>query len=199
MKWEYKTQVRSRSWRSATTMKRREGSTFVLNLHDRIMGLDLPSDLHHLHILSKPPYKANFTTGYINYDQLEEKALDFRPKMIIYGDSAYPCDWDYKRFKEIAYKCRPLLLYNMAHNSSLVATKEVNNPFEYYDIVTTMRHKSLWGPWASMIFYRKRLKPPKRGNRRMQFMSLRIRLNLSCSLRFRVGHITTRLGPLLWH
>ena len=43
-------------------------------------------------------------TGYVDYDKLEEKALEYRPKMIICGASAYPREWDYKRFREISDK-----------------------------------------------------------------------------------------------
>ena len=54
-------------------------------------------------------------TGYIDYDKLEDKALDFRPKMIICGGSAYPREWDYKRLREIADKVGAWLMCDMAH------------------------------------------------------------------------------------
>ena len=54
-------------------------------------------------------------TGYIDYDKLEEKALDFRPKMLICGGSAYPREWDYKRLYEIAQRVGALLMSDMAH------------------------------------------------------------------------------------
>ena len=54
-------------------------------------------------------------TGYIDYDKLEEKALDFRPKLIISGGSAYPREWDYKRLREIANRVGALLMTDMAH------------------------------------------------------------------------------------
>ena len=54
-------------------------------------------------------------TGYIDYDKLEEKAMDFRPEMIISGGSAYPRDWDYKRLRAIADKVGSLLMTDMAH------------------------------------------------------------------------------------
>ncbi len=54
-------------------------------------------------------------TGYIDYDKLEDKALDFRPKMIICGGSAYPREWDYKRLRQIADKVGAYLMSDMAH------------------------------------------------------------------------------------
>ena len=54
-------------------------------------------------------------TGYIDYEKLEDKALDFRPKMIICGGSAYPREWDYKRLRQIADKVGAYLMCDMAH------------------------------------------------------------------------------------
>jgi len=81
--------------------------------------------------------------------------MDFRPKMLICGGSAYPRDWDYKRFREIADKCGAMLMMDMAHISGLVAAKEQASPFDYCDVVTTTTHKSLRGPRAGMIFFRR--------------------------------------------
>ena len=78
-----------------------------------------------------------------------------KPKLIICGASAYPRDLDYNRFRKIADINDSYLLCDMAHISGFVATKQMNNPFEYCDIVTTTTHKTLRGPRAGLIFYKK--------------------------------------------
>ncbi|KAI3445627.1 hypothetical protein Pfo_002292 [Paulownia fortunei] len=145
---------------------------------DRIMGLDTPSGGNTSHGCYLPngrkvsgasiffeslPYKVNPQTGYVDYDKLEERALDFRPKILICGGSSYPREWDYARFRQIADKCGAVLLCDMAQISGLIAAKECANPFEYCDIVTSTTHKSLRGPRGGIIFYRKGQKPKKRG------------------------------------
>lgn len=105
---------------------------------DRIMGLDTPSGGNTSHGCYLPngrkmsgasiffeslPYKVNPQTGYIDYDKLEEKALDFRPKILICGGSSYPRELDYARFRQIADKCGAFLLCDMAQISGLIAAK----------------------------------------------------------------------------
>ena len=152
--------------------------TALLNPHDRIMGLDLPSGGHLTHgyytangkkisatsiFFQSFPYKVDSSTGLIDFVKLEEKAMDFRPKMLIMGGSAYARDWDYAKFREIADKCGAMLMMDMAHISGLVAAEEQAQPFELCDIVTTTTHKSLRGPRAGMIFFRRGPRASKKG------------------------------------
>ncbi|CAL1289463.1 unnamed protein product [Larinioides sclopetarius] len=143
--------------------------TGVVEPHGRIMGLDLPDGGHLTHgyytekkkisatamFFESLPYKVNPETGLIDYDQLSTLAGLFKPKLIIAGISCYPRDLDYKRFREIADQNNSFLMADMAHVSGLVAAKLAPNPFEYCDIVTTTTHKTLRGPRAGIIFYRK--------------------------------------------
>jgi len=94
-------------------------------------------------------------TGYVDYDALAATAEVFRPRLIVCGSSAYPRDWDYQRLRQIADDVGSLLMCDMAHFSGLVAAQIINDPFKYAHIVTTTTHKSLRGPRAGMIFYRK--------------------------------------------
>ncbi|KAK7256922.1 hypothetical protein RIF29_30509 [Crotalaria pallida] len=71
------------------------------------------------------PYKVNCSTSYIDYERLEEKALDFRPRLIICGGSAYPRDLDYAKIRSVSDKCGALMLCDMAQISGLVAAQEI--------------------------------------------------------------------------
>ncbi|XP_044490109.1 serine hydroxymethyltransferase 7-like isoform X2 [Mangifera indica] len=145
---------------------------------DRIMGLDTPSGGNTSHGYYLPNgrkvsaasiffeslmYKVNPQTGYIDYDKLEERALEYRPNILICGGSSYPREWDYARFRQVADKCGAVLMCDMAQISGLVAAKECVSPFNYCDIVTSTTHKSLRGPRGGIIFYRRGIKPRKRG------------------------------------
>jgi len=141
----------------------------IMRPHDRLMGLDLPHGGHLSYGYQTPqrkisavstyfetfPYRVNLDTGLIDYDQLEQNALMYRPKVLVAGTSAYCREIDYARMREIADKVGCYLLMDMAHISGLVAAGVNKSPFQYCDIVTTTTHKSLRGPRGAMIFFRK--------------------------------------------
>ncbi|CAD6235699.1 unnamed protein product [Miscanthus lutarioriparius] len=144
--------------------------TGLLQPKDRIMGLEPLSGGHVSHGYYTPSgkkvsgasiffesmsYKVNPQTGYIDYDKLEERAMDFHPKILICGGSSYPREWDFARMRLIADKCGAVLLCDMAHISGLVAAKECRSPFDYCDVVTSTTHKNLRGPRGGIIFFRK--------------------------------------------
>lgn len=140
--------------------------TGLLQPHDRIMGLDLPSGGHLTHgyqtntkkisatsvFFESMPYRLDPTTGLIDFEQLRSSAILFRPKILICGGSAYPRDWDYKKFRQIADEVGAILMCDMAHYAGLVAAKQVLSPFDYCDIVTSTTHKTLRGPRSGIIF-----------------------------------------------
>jgi glycine hydroxymethyltransferase len=105
------------------------------------------------------PYHVSNDTGLLDFDEIERMAMLFRPKMIVTGASAYPRDWNFAKFREIADKVGALLLADIAHVSGLVASGLHTSPFPHCDIVTTTTHKSLRGPRSGMIFYRKGARP----------------------------------------
>ncbi|KAK0708592.1 serine hydroxymethyltransferase-domain-containing protein [Lasiosphaeris hirsuta] len=151
----------------------------LMNTHDRLMGLDLPHGGHLSHGYQTPtkkisfiskyfetlPYRLDESTGYIDYNKLEEMALAYRPKIIVAGASAYSRIIDYARVRDICDKTNSYLLADMAHISGLVAAKVMPGPFAYADIVTTTSHKSLRGPRGALIFFRRgvRRTHPKTG------------------------------------
>ncbi len=141
----------------------------VLKPGDTFLGLDLSHGGHLSHgspvnssgIFYKPVgYKVEEATGLINYDKMEELALQVRPKLIIAGASAYSRDWDYKRMREIADKTGSILMADIAHPAGLIARGLLNDPIPWCHVVTTTTHKTLRGPRGGMILMGKDFENP---------------------------------------
>jgi glycine hydroxymethyltransferase len=142
--------------------------TALLKPGDRLMGLSLAHGGHLTHghqtetrkISASSVYfesKAYFVdekTGLIDYDALAASVLEFKPQMLVLGASAYPADFDYPRFREIADSVGAYLMGDVAHISGLIATGLMKSPFEHCDIVTSTTHKSLRGPRSGIIFHK---------------------------------------------
>ncbi|KAG6851873.1 hypothetical protein C0991_005358 [Blastosporella zonata] len=94
------------------------------------------------------PYSIVPETGLIDYELLTSQAKIFKPRLIICGASAYPRDWDYSRLKAIAEKEGAYLMADIAHTSGLIAAQELNNLFEYCDVVTTTTYARVFVSWT---------------------------------------------------
>ena len=131
----------------------------VLKPGDTLMGMSLDAGGHLTHG-SPANISGNYfnivshgvnTDGYIDYDEVEKKAMECKPKMICAGASAYPRIIDFKRFREIADKCGAVLWVDMAHIAGLVAAGLHSSPVPYADVVTSTTHKTLRGPRGGFI------------------------------------------------
>ena len=132
----------------------------VLRPGDVFMDLDLSMGGHLTHgspvnasgILYKPvAYGLDEKTGRIDYDDMERKAREHRPKLIIGGASAYSREWDYERMRKIADEVGAILWIDMAHTAGLIAAGLLKNPVKYAHIVTSTTHKTLRGPRGGII------------------------------------------------
>lgn len=131
----------------------------MLKPGDTVMGMNLSDGGHlthgspvnfsglYFHIV---PYGVD-DNGFIDYDKLEEIAMEAKPKLIVAGASAYARTIDFKRFREVADKVGAYLMVDMAHIAGLVAGGEHPSPIPYADVVTTTTHKTLRGPRGGMI------------------------------------------------
>ena len=132
----------------------------LLQPGDTILGMSLDAGGHLTHgakvslsgkWLNAVQYGVREDTGLIDYDEVECLALDFKPKLIIAGGSAYPRQINFSRFREIADRIGAYLMVDMAHFAGLVAGGVHPNPLEWADVVTTTTHKTLRGPRGGMI------------------------------------------------
>lgn len=149
---------------------------------DNILGFDLSHGGHLTHgslvNYSGKLYKPHFygvdkETGTIDYQKVESKAKEIKPKMIICGASAYSRDWNYKKLREIADSVSAILLADISHPAGLIAKGILNDPLPYCHIVTSTTHKTLRGPRGGVIMMGKDfdnpwgLKTPKGEIRKM--------------------------------
>ena len=132
----------------------------LLQPGDTILGMSLDAGGHLTHgakvslsgkWLKAVQYGVREDTGLIDYDEVECMALDYKPKLIIAGGSAYPRQINFARFREIADRIGAYLMVDMAHFAGLVAGGVHPNPLEWADVVTTTTHKTLRGPRGGMI------------------------------------------------
>ena len=132
----------------------------VMQPGDTFLGLDLSHGGHLSHgspvnvsgkWFKATSYQVKQDTGRVDYDEMEAKAKEHRPKLIVGGASAYSREWDYKRMREIADMVGAMLMIDMAHPAGLIAAGLLDNPLKYAHIVTTTTHKTLRGPRGGMI------------------------------------------------
>ena len=132
----------------------------LINPGDTILGLDLAHGGHLTHghklnfsgkLYKVAGYQVRRDTETIDYDQLEEQALEVKPKLLIGGGSAYPRQFDFPRMRQIADKCGAFFLVDMAHFAGLVAGGAHPSPVPHAHIVTTTTHKTLRGPRSGLI------------------------------------------------
>ena len=148
----------------------------ILQPGDRIMSMYLPDGGHLSHgwflsahdnepvrkltlvskIFNVQFYKVDPNTRVFDYDVIEKKAHDFKPKLIISGGTAYPREIDYKRMSEIAKKVGAYYLADIAHEAGLIVGGACRSPFPHADFVTMTTHKTLRGPRGAIIICRKK-------------------------------------------
>ncbi len=135
----------------------------LLNHGDTVLGMSLAHGGHLTHgspvnfsgkFYNFQPYGVSDDDFRIDYDALEKKALEIKPKMIVSGASAYPRFIDFARIREIADKVGAYMMVDMAHIAGLVAAGVHPSPIPYADVVTTTTHKTLRGPRGGLILCR---------------------------------------------
>ncbi len=132
----------------------------VLKAGDPILGMDLAHGGHLTHgskvnfsgiLFQAFSYGVDRQTERIDYDAVQKRAEECRPKMLVVGASAYSRIFDFARFQQIAKSVGAYLLVDIAHIAGLIAAGLHPNPVPYADFVTTTTHKTLRGPRAGMI------------------------------------------------
>ena len=136
---------------------------------DTFMGLDLAHGGHLTHgspvnmsgiWYNAVGYQVSEETGCVDYDEMERKALEYKPKLLVGGASAYSREWDWARMRAIADKVGALFLVDMAHPAGLIAAGLLENPAKHAHIVTSTTHKTLRGPRGGIIIIGKDFENP---------------------------------------
>lgn len=136
---------------------------------DAILGFDLSHGGHLTHgspvnysgkLYSPHFYGVERETGQIDYNKVEAKAKEVKPKMLICGASSYARDWDYQRLRAIADEVGALLLADISHPAGLIAKGILNDPLPHCHIVTSTTHKTLRGPRGGIIMMGKDFENP---------------------------------------
>ena len=131
----------------------------LLEPGDTVMGMNLNEGGHLTHgspvnmsgkYFNFVPYGIN-GDGFLDYDALEKKAKECKPKLIVAGASAYPRIIDFKRISQIAKEVGAYLMVDMAHIAGLIAAGLHPSPVPYADVVTSTTHKTLRGPRGGLI------------------------------------------------
>lgn len=127
---------------------------------DTFMGLDLAHGGHLTHgspvnmsgiLYNAVSYQLIEETGEIDYDTMEAQALEYKPKILVGGASAFSREWDWERMRAIADKVGAIFMVDMAHPAGLIAAGLLKNPVKYAHIVTSTTHKTLRGPRGGVI------------------------------------------------
>lgn len=131
--------------------------------NQKLLGLDYYSGGHLTHgyrynvsarMFDVYSYSVSKETGLLDYDDIEKKALEIRPLILLAGYSAYPRKINFRRMREIADKVGAVFMVDMAHFAGLVAGKVFTgdyNPIPFAHVVTTTTHKTLRGPRAGLV------------------------------------------------
>lgn len=139
----------------------------ILEPGDTVMGMSLADGGHLTHgspvnasgkLYKFVPYGVD-ADGVIDYDGLERKAREIKPKLIVAGASAYPRIIDFERIGALAKEIGAYFMVDMAHIAGLVAAGLHPSPVPYADIVTTTTHKTLRGPRGGLILSTEELAP----------------------------------------
>jgi glycine hydroxymethyltransferase len=131
-----------------------------LKYGDTVMGMSLAHGGHLTHgspvnfsgrFFNFIPYELDEKTGRIDFNKVEQLALEHKPKMITVGASAYPREIDFKAFREIADKVGAFLFADIAHPAGLIAKGYLQSPIKYAHVITSTTHKTLRGPRGGII------------------------------------------------